>query len=353
MLNSYKMVKIATLVLGCIGSMCIAGTGAGSFITKPEVRLFVDEMVVKHDFNGIDLINILSHAKRRQRVIDAISKPAESKPWFEYRRIFLTPERIRAGAHFWEVNREALLRAEREYGVAQEIVVAILGVETRYGQNTGQHRVLDSLMTLAFAYSERRAFFRGELEQYLLLAREERLDPLVINGSYAGAMGVPQFIASSYRRYAVDFDTDGRRDLLNNTVDAIGSVANYFHRHGWQPGRAVAARARITGNRYKALLRRDVKPKTSIKQMQQYGVNLAGDITGDTGDVPLASLIELRAEKGSEYWVGWYNFYVITRYNHSPLYAMAVYQLSREIRAWRELDVARVMRGEGAEGSER
>jgi len=201
-------------------------------------------------------------------------------------------------------------------------------VETRYGRHKGKYRVLDALATLGFHYPKRSRFFRSELEQFLVLAREESLDPLAVKGSYAGAMGLPQFISSSYRRYAVDFDGDGQRDLLGNVVDAIGSVGNYLKAHGWKAGQGVAVPARVQGNGYKAILEQGLKPHTAVGRMRDQGVAVAGS----EAHTLKAALIEFETEQGPEYWAGFQNFYSITRYNHSPLYAMAVYQLSEEIR---------------------
>jgi membrane-bound lytic murein transglycosylase B len=205
-------------------------------------------------------------------------------------------------------------------------------VETRYGGNTGRHRVIDALSTLAFDYPPRSKFFRGELEQYLILAREEDIDQLTAKGSYAGAMGYGQFIPSSYRNFAIDFDADGKRDLWNSPADIIGSVANYMKVHGWTLGTTVATRATVSGDAYQAVLKQGLKPHTRIGELRHAGIEPQTTVPDDS----LAALIELQYADGPGYWLGLNNFYVITRYNHSPLYAMAVYQLSEEIRQARE-----------------
>ncbi len=321
--------KMTMFILFCIvGFVMPSISFAENLVQRQEVREFIDEMVKKHDFNSLELTNLLSQGEIKTTIIDAMNRPAEAMPWYKYRKIFLKPGRVKAGVTFWNENEAALKRAQSKYGVPAEYIVAIIGVETRYGVYKGKFRVLDSLMTLAFDYPKRGKFFRGELEHYLLMTREEKIDPLSLKGSYAGAMGKPQFIASSYRNYAVDFDGDGKRDLLNNTTDAIGSVANYFSRHHWVPGQPVVGGATIKGKKYKALLDKGIKPKTSVKSFSQYGVTITDDIPGNLS----GALIELELKSGHEYWVGLQNFYVITRYNHSPLYAMAVYQLSQEIR---------------------
>jgi len=317
-------------VLLCIVGIIVPSISfAENLLNRQDVRDFIDEMVAKHDFNSLELTNLLGQGEVKTKIIDAMNRPAEAKPWYQYRKIFLKPGRVKAGVEFWNENEDVLKRAENKYGVPAEYIVAIIGVETRYGVYKGTFRVLDSLMTLAFDYPKRGKFFRGELEQYLLMTREEGIDPLSLKGSYAGAMGKPQFISSSYRNYAVDFDGDGKRDLLNNTADAIGSVANYFSRHHWVPGQPVVGRAKIKGNKYKALLDKGIKPKTNVKNFAQYGVTIGDDIPGTLS----GALIELELKSGHEYWVGLQNFYVITRYNHSQLYAMAAYQLSQEILA--------------------
>jgi membrane-bound lytic murein transglycosylase B len=248
--------------------------------------------------------------------------------WYQYRPIFLTESRIAKGAEFWRAHAETLDRASRKYGVSPEIIVAIIGVETLYGTRKGKHLVLDSLATLAFRYPKRGKFFRSELEEFLVLAQQESFDTPRVKGSYAGAMGIPQFISSSYRRYAVDFDENGVRDLLNSETDAIGSVANYLNVHGWQRDGAVALPASVSGDEYKALVKKGMKPHTPVSDMDDFGVVV---LYAGENDSP-GALIELTNKSDIEHWVGLQNFYAITRYNHSSLYAMAVFQLAREIR---------------------
>ncbi|HFC53837.1 MAG TPA: lytic murein transglycosylase B [Gammaproteobacteria bacterium] len=294
----------------------------------PALRAFVADMVERHGFSDQRLMRLFRQAELRPDIIAAISRPAEAKPWHEYRPIFLTQKRIRGGVEFWNHNLETLVRAEREYGVPPQIIVAIIGVETRYGQYTGKHRVIDALATLAFDYPPRSSFFTGELEQYLLMTREEQIDPLSLRGSYAGAMGIPQFIPSSYRSYAVDFDGDGRRNLWNDPVDAIGSVAAYFKRHGWKAGEPVAFQTRVSGTGYRKLVEKGIKPQLPLREFPALGVQIPGHLD----ESQPGSLLQLETGGIPEFWIALHNFYVITRYNHSPLYAMAVYQLSNEIR---------------------
>lgn len=296
---------------------------------RPDVREFIDYMTTKHEFSKSGLNDLFNQVVIKQDIIDAISRPAESKPWYQYRPIFVTKRRVNGGVSFMNEYGDALSRARNEYGVPPEIITAIIGVETFYGNHKGGYRVMDALSTLAFDYPKRGNFFRSELEQYLLMAREDNFDPLSLKGSYAGAMGKPQFISSSYRRYAVDFDGDGQRDLLNNTEDAIGSVANYLKRHGWKDGQSITSKARIDDNSRLDGLDESIKPSYSLRHLKKKGIHISDRLPEDQK----AALISLENRNGMEYWLGYHNFYVITRYNHSALYAMAVYQLSEEIRA--------------------
>lgn len=289
---------------------------------------FIDEMARQHDFDRRQLQTLFAGVKLHQSILDAISRPAESKPWKEYRPIFLTADRRDGGVRFWREHADLLARARETYGVPEEIIVAIIGVETRYGRHAGRFRVLDALSTLAFAYPPRAGFFRKELKEYLLMTREEKLPPQRQLGSYAGAMGMPQFMPSSFRHYAVDFDGDGKRDLWRNPADVIGSVANYFYRHHWHPGEPVAHRVRVHGKRWRELIDGNLKPHHSQDDLLALGVVLPQGLPPHLK----GALIELDGADGPEHWVVWHNFYVISRYNRSALYAMAVFQLSREIR---------------------
>ena len=318
-----------------------AGAPAGSGPADYDVAraAFAAEMVSRHGFDPDAIGALLAQARYRQAIVDAMERPYESMPWHRYRKIFLTPERITAGLAFWHANADALDRARTVYGVSPEIVVAIVGVETSYGEQVGDYSVLDALTTLGFAYPKRGSFFRGELESFLLLQQEERLDPILAKGSYAGALGKPQFIPSSYRAFAVDFDGDGRRDLWGSDADTIGSVANYFRAHGWRAGEPVALRARLKTPVVDDMLagipvaeKSPIAPNTTAGQLQAAGVEWPESAQAPLDASLPATLIGLDGEE-KEYWVGLANFYAITRYNHSNLYAMAVHQLSLEIRA--------------------
>ena len=312
-----------------------ADAGRKRYSDRYEVRKFVRKIASKHQLNRSELLGLFRRAKRQQSVLDAISKPAERKlTWAEYRPIFITEERAKAGAEFWALHADTLTKAEKIYGVPAEIIVAIIGVETRYGKIKGSYPVFDSLVTLGFDGKKRKSFFRSELESFLLLARDEKLNPLEIQGSYAGAMGIPQFIASSYRAYAVDFDSDGIRDLLTNPVDAIGSVANYFKRHGWQAGEMIVLPAQIVKEEAKELAigrgRKGLKPELKLGELLAAGISLESEIDNEKSAV----LIELEKKESSEYWLGLKNFYVITRYNNSSMYSMAVFQLGNQIKQY-------------------
>ena len=302
-------------------------------LDSAAVRGFVITMNEKHGFDADALARTFAHVNRIDRIIELISKPAEKvKPWYQYREIFITDKRIRDGAAFWRANEQAVLRAADTYGVAPEVIIAIIGVETSYGANVGSYRVIDALSTLAFHYpgndSARATFFRTQLEQFLLLARDEHLDPLMPTGSYAGAMGMPQFMPDSYRRLAVDFDGDGKRNIWNDPDDAIGSVANYLHEHGWRRAGPVTTKARLGGANPAMFLKTTIKPDFRLSDLT--GAGIMPVRSGDPDDE--AALFELEGANGNEYWIGYTNFYVISRYNPRVKYAMAVAQLSEEIR---------------------
>ncbi|MDR5861572.1 lytic murein transglycosylase B [Halomonas campisalis] len=271
-----------------------------------------------------------------QSVLDAMEGAAERRlRWDEYREIFLQPERVERGVAFIETHREAFARAEAEYGVPPEMIAAIIGVETSYGRFTGRHRVLDSLSTLAFHHPVRGDFFRGELAAFLEITREQEVDPGTLKGSYAGAMGYPQFIPTSYRAYAVDFDGDGLRDLWTNPVDAIGSVGNYFAEHGWRAGAPIYAEAQGPDAPPDEIdFNRTSSPYAAVEKLAAAGIHPREALDADAAVIPLA--LDYAGESW-RYRVGHHNFYVITRYNHSHLYAMAVTELAEAIAATREL----------------
>jgi len=305
-----------------------SGARGGGPLEVPAVRDFIGEMVRRHRFEAHALEALFAGAKFSDRVVEAFSRPAEAKPWRSYRKLFLTSRRIRNGAAFMSANRSILERASRQFGVPPEILTAIIGVESSYGEHRSRLRVLDSLATLAFRVPRRAAFFRGELEAFLLLCREERMDPSEVRGSYAGAIGMAQFIPSSYRAYAVDYDGDGRRDLRGSIADAVGSVANYLGRHRWRNGGPVAVAVVGVAAGDPRLARRGLEPRLRVSDLVRSGVkSLQAALPG--GRVVMFSL---DGESGTEFWLGYRNFYVLTRYNPSKLYAMAVYSLANAIR---------------------
>lgn len=333
----YTFIKrgaVAIFALLCFFSiLSVAGTETPPATTKvlterQEVLDFIQKMVTQYQFNKEELITLFSVIKTQPSIIKIMDKPGESKQWKDYRPIFLTPQRITGGVTFWQQNEKALTHAEKQYGVPASVIVAILGAETYYGRQKGDYLVVESLSTLGFDYPRRAPYFKEQLEEFLLLSREEKWDPLQIKGSYAGAMGPGQFMPSNYRKYAVDFDSQGKCDMLNNMDDAIVSVANYLKEYGWQTNKGIAVPATITkGNEHTKLLDKGTQPFIAAGTISGYGIRPAEHLPRDEP----VSVLALEGAKGSELWVTMTNFYVITRYNKSPMYAMAVYQLSDEI----------------------
>lgn len=330
---SFRM-KALVACLGLTLAVTHAAAQEDSYAQHELTGPFIDEMNVEFGFVSESLQSLFAQAQRKQFILDAISRPAERvKQWKDYRPIFITQSRIDKGLAFWETNQVALQRAEQEYGVPAEIIVSIIGVETLYGGNTGSHRVIDALSTLAFDYPPRAPFFRQQLKEFLLLTREEQVDPLSLTGSYAGAMGLPQFMPGSFRAYAVDFDADGHIDIWTNPTDAVGSVANYFIKHGWQPGQQVVVRADINNaDRAKQGLSDNLDPKITVQQLQTLGWTPREPLDKQRK----VTAFRLEAEQGDEYWIGLANFHAITRYNRSVMYAMAVNELAELLSAARK-----------------
>jgi membrane-bound lytic murein transglycosylase B len=312
---------------------CAPPGAAQTYAEHPEARKFVAEMVERHGFAQRELERLFADARYVDQVLTLIAPPPpEERSWKSYRELFVTPGRIEGGVAFWRRHARTLARAAETYGVPPEIVVAILGVETRYGAQTGAYRVLDALATLAFDYPRRAAYFRAELEQFLLLVRESRAEATSFRGSYAGAIGIPQFMPGSIRRFAVDFDGDGQRDVRASPADAIGSVANFLRSHGWAGGEPVAVAARVNGERGRTLINGGVEPLYRAEELRELEVEFADTIEPDMPSV----LIELATpDAPAEYLVGFWNFYVLTRYNRSSFYAAAVLELARAIKAAR------------------
>lgn len=317
----FRLVFIALLFTG-------SPTAQAIDVGNPDVKLFIDSMVSEHSYDRDTLEGVLLQAETKESILEAIARPAERTfEWHEYRDIFLTDKRIKAGADFWRENSDELNRISEETGVSVEILVGIIGVETYFGRITGNYRVLDALSTLAFEYPPRSKFFRGELEQFLLLVREEGMNATDATGSYAGAMGRPQFMPSSYRAYAVDSSDDGKRDIWGNWTDVMGSIANYFVRHGWRKDKEVVVQASLSGQWQGELPENKLKPEETVTSLSHQGVVFATELSGDNK----SQLLTLLGDDGEEHWVGFHNFFVITRYNRSVMYALAVHQLGQEI----------------------
>jgi membrane-bound lytic murein transglycosylase B len=322
-----------------------AGTGAAhaSYARRADVRAFAAEVAAATDLTLRDVERWLGHAKYQPKIVAAMDRPLLVPPkWYEYSQPLLSSDRVNAGVAFWNANAATLARAEALYGVPAEVVVAILGVETVYGRNTGRYRVIDALATLAFDYPRRAPFFRGELREYLLLSHEQRWSPLVPTGSFAGAMGMPQFMPGSHRQFAVDFDGDGRIDLWHDSADVIGSVANYLSRHDWLPGQPVLLPARIVPEMQDAALRRldgGISERRPLAAWQDDGV-AADSIPADVAADPVGLLLLEEAPEDGEarasYWIAFPNFYVITRYNKSRLYAATVFALAQTLKSARD-----------------
>lgn len=325
------------LLASLLTASCYAESTSDAPQNHPGMEAFAQKAAAEYELPEAEVLELLKQARYRQSIVDAMSRPAESKPWHEYRPIFMTDRRIEGGVEFWRENEARIAAASEEYGVDPEYIVAIIGVETFYGGNTGSYRVLDALATLSFYYpdtgNDRSAFFSDELMQFLVLGEEEGIPVTEVTGSYAGAMGLGQFIPSSYRAYAVDLDGDGRRDLWSSLDDIIGSVANYLHVHGWQAGGPVAVDAATSAGADPALIaQRNYKPKTSVGELAEQGYSTGANVAPDAR----AAVLSLEEADGDRLWLVFNNFYVITRYNRSPLYAMAVHELAQAIRSARE-----------------
>lgn len=313
--------------------MCISFTLLASvYAHRPDVIKFIDEIALEHNIDKSQAIKALSKISKSDEIITRMTTQYEALPWHKYKAMLVSDKRIKGGVEFWRLYAETLQKAEQEFGVPAQLIVAIIGVESSYGVNSGKYPVLQTLATLAFDYPARADFFKNELKEYLLLITEQGLDPLTLKGSYAGAMGIPQFIASSYRNFAVDFDNSGQIDLHNNIPQVIGSVANYFKVHGWQPGNQVIHKAKIKGNKHKKLqiaARNNPLPVTPLTILKEHGITPIVNIKEP--NTPVA-LLRFDNGKETEYWLGLNNFYVITRYNNSSNYALAVHQLSAAIK---------------------
>ena len=326
-----KLLARAALFISCAALLAIGIEPAAAIdLKRPEVKEFINHMADGYGFKKRALRKLLKSAQSQPAILDAMSKPAEkAKLWYEYRPIFINERRIREGTEFWVAHREALDQASIKTGVAPEYLAAILGVETYYGRLTGNYRVLDALVTLSFDYPAREKFFREELEQFLLLTRDAHLNPATLKGSYAGAMGAPQFMPSNYRRFAVDADANGRIDLWTDWPDVCASVGNYLKEHGWNAGEPVLAEATVPADKAGDLDGRKLALSETLGSLAAKGVSL--DAAALPPEAP-AILIAADEPDGIHWRVGYNNFFVITRYNHSALYAMAVYELATAVK---------------------
>lgn len=324
-----RLLLFMPIILIAYSSVCLAAQPTP--ISRSEVRNFITYMVNHHQYEMNELEKIFSQTNFRPDILKLISTPASAITWDEYRKRFVNMQRIRGGINFWNKHASELEQARKIYGVPEEIIVAIIGIETAYGSSTGTYRILDALTTLAFDFPRRADYFREELEQYLLLAREQKFGLLDIKGSYAGAIGIPQFMPGSYRRYAVDFNHDGKIDLSGSAADAIGSIGNYLKEYGWEAGKPIAVRARIRSENFQKFLDAGIEPLHSVKKLREAGIIPLDSITDDT----LSALLELNSQGNRQFWLGFRNFYAITRYNRSTFYAMSVFELARAIRVAR------------------
>lgn len=318
------MKKSLALVLSCF---CLTGFTDNDFIKRQDVNQFIKQTHDKFQLSEKYLTDALSKVKLQKRVIRSIKNPKEKGAWTDYRSIFITPKRIAKGVAFIEAHKSSLQKAENQYGVPKEVIVAILGVETFFGQKQGSYRVIDSLSTLAFNFKKRSRFFKKELANFLKLCDEQAFEPTSVYGSYAGAIGQPQFMPSSYRHYAVDFNGNGKKDLRSNVDDAIGSIANYLSVHGWQKNEGVTEPAITKGNNFKKLVTKSKKAKYSLSKLARYGIT-----PQSPGQAKKGSVLALKSPKQTEYWLAYPNFFVITKYNTSEQYALAVYLLAQKLK---------------------
>ena len=323
------MIKQCSLVLVgvSLSVLSLVAVAADKYIDRPQVQAYIDRLVKDHQFDREKLQTLFRQAKQQATALHAIQRPKEAKPWYEYKNLFVTKHRIDQGITFWKQHLSLLEKVEKKYQVSVEIILAIIGIETSYGKNMGSYPVIDALITLGFDYPRRGEFFRKELTEFLLFLREENLYYANMRGSYAGAIGIGQFIPSSYREYAVDFDKNGARDLVNSVPDALASVANYLVRHGWKPNGKIANVVKAGGTAIMPGANNSFKPLLQMADAQQLGLDV-GLIQEDK----FALFSFKTSEDNLQHWAGYQNFYVITRYNHSRRYSLAVYQLSQELK---------------------
>ena len=321
---------IATVMMLVSGTVVFAAAPRAEL--EPEIQAFVRDMSERHGFDRATLEKLFRERRFLSSIIRAMDAPATGLPWHEFRARHITDTRVKAGLQFWTENQALLEKAATEYQVPPELIVSTIGIETIFGRRTGTIAVLDALTTLAFGYPRRAEFFRGELEQFLLLTRENGIPISTLKGSFAGAIGIPQFMPSSYRKYAVDFDGDGVKDL-RRLADSIGSVANYYRQFGWREGEPVIIPADVGETAPDALQAAGIAPHLSIAEFRKRGVVPQEPVSEDAA----AALFRVQTQDGPSYWFGLNNFYVITRYNRSINYAMAVNELATALRRQRSI----------------
>ena len=330
-----KKIRLALLLGWLLFGFAFSTVFAIDLQHHPEIQNYIHGLSMKKGFDQATLKDLFQNVHFSETVIQKITTPYETKPWYLYRRHFLKPNRIKQGVAFWRRHELSLKQAEAYYGVPASLIVAIIGIESSYGKYQGRFRVIDALTTLAFQHPRRSKFFKNELTEFLLFAREEQTNSLSFYGSYAGAMGFGQFIPSSYRHYSVDFSGNGHRDLIHDPVDAIGSVANYLKENGWKPQEPIAASATLKAGKHhtfkestlKAFQAQHTSTIEPLSEWKKQGVQVSGHFSKNLR----GTLMTFEGRHHSEYWMGFHNFGVITRYNTSPLYALAVYQLSQQL----------------------
>ncbi|MCL6269125.1 lytic murein transglycosylase B [Sansalvadorimonas sp. 2012CJ34-2] len=322
--GTHMRIRFKSLIAVFLTGLFLSVPSYGEGFNKADIDGFIDELVRDEGFSRPVLEKMFNDVEYKSRIVEIMQRPAEKRlTWAEYKNLLINDKRINDGVEFWRAHRKTLEKASSEYGVSTSVIIGILGIETGFGQNSGGFRVVDALATLGFKYPRRATFFRKELKEFLILAREQGFDPLTLTGSYAGAMGIPQFMPSSYREYAIDFDKDGQADIWESPADAIGSIASYLSRHGWQKGKPVAAKASVQGQKYAKAIDKNPRPTHSVNEVK----NLGWRTTRVLSDTARVRGLKLEGRSGTEHWLTLTNFYVITRYNKSDLYAMAVYQL--------------------------
>jgi len=323
------MIRIL-VTLFCLLPMAVQAIklDSGDYRYRADVEEFITTVAAKSDYTEQELVQLFAQVKHQRHLFERMDKPAEKLHWHQYRKIFLTDKRIQKGVEFWKKHQALLQQVEQKFQVPAEIIVAIVGVETFYGAYRGKAPVFDTLVTFAFDYPKRAKFFTRELEQFLILSKEQNLDLRGVKGSYAGATGMPQFISSSYRNYAVDFDGDGQANLFESLPDVLGSVANYFSKHGGNAGEAIPYPMTASNEQQLGKLKPGMTPVYTWQQLKAAGLKSKAKLTDDRA----VALLRLQQKNAAEYWAGLQNFYVITRYNHSELYAMAVFQLSEKLK---------------------